>query len=210
MQLSKSDGLISLVRGAHRRTRRVRGDGLLKRVPRHRRSSASPACELGRSALRSGASVTTGTPAFQFVALEAPRLDSVQRHHWDLLRGVALRPVAFACRNSPRNTLQGVLSKCRRTARRKNVEAYSRAVCRPKSRIEVRRGVRVGSMAFTVGGGRHSADFLRARVFSAGGDGGRGTFGQVSWKRFREDGGSSQRVGKHAERWSRRSPRDIA
>jgi hypothetical protein len=136
MQLSKSNGLVSLVRGAHRRTRRVRGDGLLKRVPRHRRSSASPVCELGRSVLRTGASVTTGTPASQFVALEAPRLDSVQRHHWDLLRGVALRPVASAYRNSPRNTLRGVLAKWRQTARRKTSKRISERFA--GQRVEVR------------------------------------------------------------------------
>jgi hypothetical protein len=72
---------------------------------------------LSRSVSRQAASVPSGTPAAAFVTLSTPRPESVPRH-FELLRGVALRPVAFACRNSPRSTLQRVLANLRRTARR--------------------------------------------------------------------------------------------
>ena len=64
------------------------------------------------------ASVPPGTPAYAFVALQAPRLNRVQRHHSSLLRSVGLRSVASAYRHSPHDTLHRVLSISRRTARR--------------------------------------------------------------------------------------------
>lgn len=103
-----------------------RGDGCLKRVSRHRRLSASPVFESVRCVVRKGgASVTSGTPAFEFVALSDPRLSSVQRTPVNVLRSVALRTVVLAYPNSPRNTLQGVLAKWRRTARRKKFARIS-------------------------------------------------------------------------------------
>jgi hypothetical protein len=96
----------------------------VKNVPRHRRSPASFLRVLCRSVSRKVASVPPGTPAAAFVALGTPRPDFVQRHS-ELLRGVALRPVASACGNSPRNTLLRVLANLRRTARRKLFERIS-------------------------------------------------------------------------------------
>jgi hypothetical protein len=94
-------------------------------VLRHCRLPASFLREFGRSVARKDASVPTGTPASEFVALGRLRPDSVQRHQLSLLRGVLLRPVAYACRNSPRNTLQRVLAILRRTARRKTFARIS-------------------------------------------------------------------------------------
>jgi len=94
-------------------------------VLRHCRLPASFLREFSRSVARKDVSVPTGTPASEFVALSAPRPDSVQRHQLRLLRGVMLRPVAYVCRNSPRNTLQRVLAIWRRTARRKTFERIS-------------------------------------------------------------------------------------
>lgn len=96
----------------------------MKNVPRQSRSPASFLRELCRSVARKVASVPSGTPATAFVALSTPRPDSVQRH-LELLRGVALRPVASACPNSPRNTLLRVLANLRRTARRQTFARIS-------------------------------------------------------------------------------------
>jgi len=94
-----------------------RGDGQLENVPRHGRSPASFLRVLSRSVSRRAAPVTSGTAAAAFVALGSPRPHSVLRP-FELLRGVALRPVAYGCRNSPRSTLMRVLANLRRTARR--------------------------------------------------------------------------------------------
>jgi hypothetical protein len=89
----------------------------VKKVARHGRSPASILRVLSRSVSRQAAPVPKGTPAAAFVALGSPRPVSVPRH-FELLRGVALRPVAYACRNSPRSMLQRMLANLRRTARR--------------------------------------------------------------------------------------------
>lgn len=96
----------------------------MKQVPRDGRPPASFLHVLSRSVLRRAASVPSGTPAAAFVDLWSPRRNSVQRPS-ELLRGVALRPVAYACRNSPRNTLLRVLANLRRTARRKTFQRIS-------------------------------------------------------------------------------------
>lgn len=83
------------------------------------RPPASHLFALSRSVSRKSQTVPPGTTAYAFVALHAPRLSSVQRHHSSLLRSVELRWVASAYRDSPRNTLQRVLTISKRTARRK-------------------------------------------------------------------------------------------
>jgi hypothetical protein len=96
----------------------------VKQVPRDGRPPASFLHVLSsRSVLRRAASVPSGTPAAAFVDLWSPRRNSVQRPS-ELLRGVALRPVAYACR-TPRNTLLRVLANLRRTARRKTFQRIS-------------------------------------------------------------------------------------
>jgi hypothetical protein len=97
----------------------------VKRVPRHRRLPAPFLSVLSGRALRSATTVPAGTTASQFIALGVPRPVAVQRHHPNVLRSVALRLVAYACRNSPRNTLQGVLANLRLAARRKTFARIS-------------------------------------------------------------------------------------
>jgi hypothetical protein len=93
-------------------------------VLRKGRSPASFLRVLSRSVSRQVASVPSGTPAAAFVTLRSPRPDSVPSHS-ELLRGVALRPVASACRNSPRSMLLRMLANIKRTARRKTFQRIS-------------------------------------------------------------------------------------
>jgi hypothetical protein len=95
------------------------GGRLVTSVLRSRRFSASPVYELSRSVSRLGESVTTGTPASEFVASRVLRRSSVQRNQECSLRTAALRMVALAYRQTPRSTLKRVFVELRRTARRK-------------------------------------------------------------------------------------------
>jgi hypothetical protein len=95
------------------------GGRLVISVLRNRRRSALPLYELSRSVSRLGTSVTTGTPASEFVASRVLRHSSVQRNQECSLRSVTLRMVAFAYRQTPRSTLKRVFVELRRTARRR-------------------------------------------------------------------------------------------
>lgn len=97
----------------------------MKNISRRGRVSAAPRFQLSPGVSRAGVSVTTGTPASEFVALAFVRLSSRQRRFHSVPRTVALRLFASAYPNFPRCTLRGVLAQARRAARSETLQRIS-------------------------------------------------------------------------------------
>ena len=159
------------------------GDETVKSVLRHCRPPApkfasefASSRSVARKFASQCASVPPGTPAYAFVALHAPRLSSVQRHHLSLSRSVGLclrieTPPTTRCNACCPSRGEPLGGKRQRVFPSGLPKSSKRAVQQAALvRIEVYCGVGSKSVVFAFGSNRSSARFADVCAVRAGRD----------------------------------------